>query len=115
MDRNVRKHTGDGTGGGAGMCPVLTNREASLTAADIAGGSAVMIMPQNGATLDGLRKEVELRVTKTAAWTQSNITGTPTSGGGGGTGGGKGDHGGNHSGKGKGTGKDEPKPKPTSI
>ncbi len=109
------KHTGDGTGGGAGMCPVLTTRAASLSATDIEGGTAVTITPQNGATLDALRKDVELRVTKTAEWTQSNITGTPTSGGGGGIGGGKGDHGGNHSGKGTGKGKDEPKPKPTEI
>ena len=92
------------------MCPVLTTKDARLSAADIEGGSAVTPEPQNAASLDALRKEVELRVTKTSEWTQSNITGTSSSGGGGGTGGGKGDHGGRHKGKGTGTGKDDPPP-----
>lgn len=105
------KHSGDGTGGGAvGICPVLTTKDAKLSAVDVEGGSKVTLEPQGGATLEALRKEVEARVTKTSDWTQANITGTSTSGGGGGTGGGKGDHGGNHSGKGTGTGKEAPTP-----
>ena len=109
------KHTGDGTGGGAGMCPVLTTKDAKLSAADTEGGSRVTIEAQNGATIEALRKEVEARVAKTSDWTQANISGTSSSGGGGGTGGGKGDHGGNHSGKGTGTGKDAPATPPTKI
>ena len=105
------KHSGDGTGGGGiGICPVLTTKDAKLSAVDVEGGSKVTLEPQGGATLEALRKEVEARVTKTSDWTQANITGTSTSGGGGGTGGGKGDHGGNHSGKGTGTGKEDPPP-----
>lgn len=109
------KHTGDGTGGGAGMCPVLTTKDAKLSAADTEGGSMVTIEAQNGATIEALRKEVAARVAKTSDWTQANITGTSSSGGGGGTGGGKGDHGGNHSGKGTGTGKEAPTTPPTKI
>ena len=100
------KHTGEGQGGGgAGMCPVLTTKDVKLAAADIEGGSKVTLEPQNGAALDAIRKDVEVRVTKTAEWAQSNIQGTATSGGGGGIGGGKGDDGSNHSGKGDGKGK----------
>ncbi len=104
------KHTGDGTGGGGGMCPVITTKDTKIAAADTEGGSKVTIEPQGGATLDALRKDVALRIAKTDAWTQANLQGTSSSGGGGGTGGGKGDHGGNHSGKGTGTGKEAPKP-----
>jgi hypothetical protein len=106
------KHTGDGTGGGAGLCPVITTKDVTVTAADIEGGSKVTLEPQAGADLAALRKEVEDRIAKTAGWAEGHLTGTPHSGGGGGNGGGKGDHGGNHSGDGDGRGKQKP---PTKI
>lgn len=109
------KHTGDGTGGGGGMCPVITTKDTKIAGADVDGGSKVTIEPQNGTSVEALRKEVEARITKTSDWTQANISGTSSSGGGGGTGGGKGDHGGNHSGKGNGEGKKDPPPPPTSM
>jgi hypothetical protein len=104
------KHTGDGTGGAAsGKCPVVTSKDAKITASEIEGGSKVVIEPSGALTIDALKKDVETRITALTEWTSANIKPTDASGGGGGVGGGKGDHGGNHSGDGDGKGKDEPK------
>jgi len=100
------KHTGDGTGGAAtGMCPVITSKDAKITASDVEGGSKVVIEPSGALTLDALKTDVAARIAKTGEWATANIKPTADSGGGGGVGGGKGDHGGNHSGDGDGQGK----------
>lgn len=105
------KHTGDGTGGAStGKCPVVTSKDAKVSASDVDGGSKVVIEPSGGLTLDALKADVEKRIAALGEWTSANIKATDASGGGGGVGGGKGDHGGNHSGKGDGKGKDAPKP-----
>lgn len=105
------KHTGDGTGGAStGKCPVVTSKDAKVSASDVDGGSKVVLEPSGALTLDALKADVEKRIAALGEWTSANIKATDASGGGGGVGGGKGDHGGNHSGKGDGKGKDEPKP-----
>jgi len=100
------KHTGEGTGGGSGMCPIVTGDGITLTATDIEGGSRVEITPSGSVTYEKLREDVTARIAKTANWAGTNLEPTDSSGGGGGVGGGKGDHGGNHSGKGDGKGKE---------
>ena len=105
------KHTGDGTGGATmGKCPVVTSKDAKISASDVDGGSKVVIEPSGALTLDALKQDVETRIGALGEWTSQNIKPTEGAGGGGGVGGGKGDHGGNHSGEGDGKGKDEPKP-----
>lgn len=104
------KHTGDGTGGAAmGKCPVVTSKDAKITASDIDGGSKVVIEPSGALTIDALKADVENRIKTLGDYAATAIKPTDKSGGGGGVGGGKGDHGGNHSGDGDGKGKDKPK------
>jgi hypothetical protein len=104
------KHTGDGTGGASmGKCPVVTSKDAKITASDVDGGSKVVIEPSGALTFDALKADVENRIKTLGDYTAEAIKPGDKSGGGGGVGGGKGDHGGNHSGEGDGKGKDRPK------
>ena len=99
------KHSGEGTGGGAGICPVITTKDVTIASEEIEGGVKVTMTPSGAITAAALRKDVEGRLAKIAD--VKNFKPTAGSGDGGGAGGGEGDHGGNHSGDGDGHGKDK--------
>lgn len=101
------KHGGEGTGGGGGMCPVVTEKDVKIESAEIEGGVKVTMTPSGALTAAALTEEVTKRIAKLEQWRAEAIKPTDASGGGGGAGGGKGEHGGNHSGDGDGKGKDE--------
>ncbi len=98
------KHSGEGTGGGAGMCPVITSKDVTIASSEIPGGVKVVLTPAGAATAQDLAREVVGRIDQINAFRPAPAAdGTP--GGGGGAGGGSGEHGGNHSGEGDGQGK----------
>ena len=100
------KHSGEGTGGGAGMCPVVTTRDVKVAVTETPEGVRVAMTPSGGMTAADLAKEVATRIDKMEAYADF------AKGGGGGAGGGSGDHGGNHSGQGDGKGKTRDNTKP---
>lgn len=100
------KHGGEGTGGGAGMCPVITTRDVKVAVAEVPGGVHVTMTPTGAMTPADLAREVATRIDKMGSYADF------AKGGGGGAGGGAGDHGGNHSGQGDGKGKDRDAAKP---
>ena len=105
------KHSGEGTGGGAGICPVVTAKDVTIASVEIEGGVKITMTPSGGLTVADLGKDVAARLAKMGEW--KDWKPTDHSGGGGGAGGGSGDHGGNHSGDGDGKGKaDKAKPLP---
>lgn len=56
------KHDGSGAGGGAlGRCPVV-NRNTTVEAADVEGGSKITVKPKNAAEVDWLRRESRERL-----------------------------------------------------
>jgi hypothetical protein len=56
------QHNGTGAGGGAfGRCPVV-NRNTTVEAADVEGGSKLTVKPKNAAELDWLRRESRERL-----------------------------------------------------
>jgi len=98
------KHSGEGTGGGAGMCPVITSKDVTIASSEIPGGVKVVLTPAGAATTQDLAREVVGRIDQINAFRPAPAAdGAP--GGGGGAGGGSGEHGGNHSGEGDGQGK----------
>jgi hypothetical protein len=101
----VIKHSGEGTGGGEGPCPVVTSKEVKIASEEIEGGVKVTMTPSGGLTQADLAKDVAARLAKMA--TLRDFKPTDNSGGGAGVGGGSGDHGGNHSGDADGKGKQE--------
>lgn len=102
------KHSGEGTGGGEGMCPVVTSKDVKIESSEIENGVKIIMTPSGAVTVADLAKDVADRLAKMGTW--RDFKPTDHSGGGGGQGGGKGDHGGNHSGDGDGHGKDKKKP-----
>ncbi len=100
------KHGGEGTGGGAGMCPVVTTRDVKVAVTETPEGVRVAMTPSGGMTAADLAKEVATRIDKMETYADF------AKGGGGGAGGGSGDHGGNHSGQGDGKGKTRDGAKP---
>lgn len=57
-----QKHDGSGAGGGAlGRCPVV-NRNTTVEAADVDGGSKITVKPKNAAEVDWLRRESRERL-----------------------------------------------------
>lgn len=57
-----KQHNGSGAGGGAfGRCPVV-NRNTTVEAADVAGGSKITVKPKEPAELDWVRRESRERL-----------------------------------------------------
>ena len=100
------KHSGEGTGGGAGMCPVITAKDVTIASTEIEGGVKVVMTSTGAMTAADLAKEVVTRIDKMAAFRPATVPPDGEAGAGAGAGGGKGDHGGNHSGEGDGHGKE---------
>ena len=91
-------HDQKGThGGGAGICPVFVPEGAATKVKKEKNGVAVTITPKD--KLEGLKIEIDGRITKANNWVKDNIT-PGDKGNQGGVGGGKGEHGANHSGEG---------------
>ena len=60
------KHDGSGAGGGAlGRCPVV-NRNTTVEAVDVEGGSKITVKPKNAAEADWLRRESRERLKEMA-------------------------------------------------
>jgi hypothetical protein len=91
-----------GHGGGIGLCPVYIPEGATATSKPDKKGVIVTITPADHA--DDLKKDIDGRIDRAAAWVKDNIK-PASEGDQGGVGGGKGDHGSNHSGMGDGKGK----------
>jgi hypothetical protein len=82
------KHSGEGTGGGAGMCPVITSKDVTIASSEIPGGVKVVLTPAGAATAQDLAREVVGRIDQINAFRPAPAAdGTP--GGGGGAGGGQ--------------------------
>ena len=100
------KHSGEGTGGGAGMCPVITAKDVTIASSEIEGGVKVVMTSTGAMTAADLAKEVVTRIDKMTAFRPATAPADGEAGKGAGAGGGQGDHGGNHSGEGDGHGKE---------
>lgn len=101
-------HDQKGThGGGQGLCPVYVGDGGTAKATNDATGVTIAITPKAGAAdaTEMLKKTIDERIAKAAAFVDSNFKGGDA-GTQGGVGGGRGEHGGNHSGSGDGKGKD---------
>jgi hypothetical protein len=83
--------------GRVGLCPVHIPEGATAKAKNDKNGVTVTITPKDN--LEGLKSEIDVRITKAETWVKENIK-AGDQGTQGGVGGGKGDHGGNHSGQG---------------
>jgi hypothetical protein len=98
------KHSGEGTGGGAGICPVVTSKDVVIAVDEIPNGVQVKMKPSGAVTAADLSRDVMTRLGKMDGY--NDFKPTDASGDGGGEGGGSGTHGGNHSGEGDGKGKE---------
>lgn len=90
-------------GGATGMCPVYWPEGGKATSKKDAKGAIVTITPKDHP--EDLKKTIDARIEKTAAWVKDNIK-PGDQGNKGGVGGGKGEHGSTHSGQGDGKGKE---------
>jgi hypothetical protein len=98
------KHTGEGTGGGAGgLCPVFAGEGQKVSMKEIDGGVQITLETAKDKG-DALLTEVKARVDKAKTWTGENIKQEGEFGAKGGDGGLTGGHGGNRTGKGDASG-----------
>lgn len=97
-------HDAKGTHGGSmGLCPVHLGEGGTATSKPDPKGVVITITPKDKA--DGLKAEIDARITKAAEWVKANLK-EGDQGTTGGVGGGAGEHGSNHSGDGDSKGKD---------
>lgn len=99
------KHSGEGTGGGAGMCPVITSKDVTIASSEIPDGVKVVLTPTGATSAQDLAREVVGRIDQINAF-RTKPADKAAGGGSDGDGGGSGDHGGNHSGEGDGKGRE---------
>ena len=90
-------------GGESGVCPVYWGEGGKAAYKKDAKGAVVTITPKEKP--EDLKKMIDERITKAAAWVKDNVK-EGDKGNEGGVGGGKGEHGGNHSGSGDGKGQE---------